>query len=57
MQPSERTHQRCAFVTFAEHASALAATAMSGNHRMAPNEPAVVVRFADNPSNKRHRSW
>jgi len=56
MKPSESTQQRCAFVTFEHHVSALAATKMGGVHRMSPNERPIVVRFADTQGGKRQRS-
>lgn len=57
MQPSERTNQRCAFVTFEAHASAVSATQMSGKMKMTPSDAAaIVIRFADS-QNKRQRSW
>ena len=54
MNPSERTQQRCAFVNFEHHVSAVAATKMGGVHVMKPGERPIVVRFADN-SKKRGR--
>ena len=36
MKPSTQTHQRCAFVTYEHHASALAATKMHGTKKMKP---------------------
>ena len=44
---SPTTQQRCAFVTFEHHVSALAATKLSGMHRMTANDRPIVVRFAD----------
>jgi len=44
MAPSVKTQQRCAFVTFEQHASALAATQLSGNYRMVPTDKPIVVR-------------
>ena len=47
MKPSTQTHQRCAFVTYEHHASALAATKMHGTKKMKPEDKPIVVRFAD----------
>lgn len=55
-QPSETTQQRCAFVTFEHHVSALAATKMGGVHRMNANDRPIVVRFADTQGQKRPRN-
>ena len=54
MNPSGHSNQRCAFVTFEHHVSALAATKLSGVHRMKPEDKAIVVRFADSQG-KRQR--
>jgi len=55
MKPSGYSNQRCAFVTFEHHVSALAATKMSGQHRMNQFDRPIVVRFADTQGNKRQR--
>ena len=54
MAPSQRTQQRCAFVTFGDHASAVAATALGNKNQAAhvhaqvdPRFRSLVVRFAD----------
>ena len=56
MAPSQTSSQRCAFVTFEHHVSALAATKLGGTHQMIPGERPIVVRFADQQGNKRARS-
>lgn len=55
MKPSSHTNQRCAFITYEHHICALAATKLSGVHRMNPNDKAIVVRFADKQGDKRQR--
>ena len=54
MKPSEQTQQRCAFVTFEHHVSALAATKMGGVHRMTPYD-----RCAPPPTSQQapRRGW
>ena len=49
MHPSQKTLQRCAFVTFESSVSAQAATKIGGVHKMDPNDKPIVVRFADQP--------
>jgi hypothetical protein len=55
MHPSSQTQQRCAFVTFDNHASALAATKLGGVYKITPTDKPIVVRFADQQANKRPR--
>ena len=55
MQPSSCS-QRCAFVTFEHHVSALAATKLSGVHKLNPVDRPIVVRFADSQNGKRQRT-
>lgn len=58
MLPSERTGQRCAFVQFDAHASAVNALELSNSYRMHPGEQTpIVVRFADSQGAKRQRAW
>ena len=56
MAPSERTRQRCAFVSFETHANAMAATALNNAFQMRQTERPIVVRFADSQG-KRQRTY
>ena len=56
MKPSGYSNQRCAFVTYEHHVSALAATKLSGVHRLSPVDRPIVVRFADSQGSKRQRA-
>ena len=55
MKPSGSSNQRCAFVTYEHHVSALAATKMNGVLRVNAVDRPIVVRFADAQHNKRQR--
>ena len=56
MKPSGYSNQRCSFVTFEHHVSALAATKLGGVHRMNQVDRPIVVRFADSQGGKRQRT-
>lgn len=55
MKPSMHSNQRCCFVTFEHHVSALAATKLGGVHKMNAVDRPIVVRFADSQA-KRQRT-